>query len=78
MGSPAAPGAGRACCVRTRPPPSPATMRNAMSASVIDWKKAPVSTQMLTCWMFVINAHIPPKTKVLDLRFLPSFHPLAA
>ena len=59
-------------------PHAPPQMRKAMSASVIESKKAPVSTQMLTYWMFVINAQIPPKTKVLDPRFLPSFHPLEA
>jgi hypothetical protein len=54
----------------TRPPRSPATMRKAMLASVIESKKASASTQMLTWWKFVINARIRPKTKVRDPRFL--------
>ena len=52
---------------------APATMRKAMSASVIESEKAPVSTQMLTCWMFVINARLSPKTKVLTPVFCLDF-----
>jgi len=50
-----------------------ATMRKAMSAWLIESKKASASAQMLTCGMFVINARIPPKTKVSRPRFLASF-----
>ena len=52
-----------------------ARMRKAMSAPVIESRKASASTQMLTYWMFVINARIPPKTTFRDRVFLPSFDP---
>jgi len=58
---------------RTRPPPSPATMRKVLSASVIESKKASASIQMLTCGMFVINARTPPKTKVSRPAFPAPF-----
>jgi len=45
------------------------TMRKARSASVIESKKALASAQMSTCGMFVINARIPPKTKVSKTAF---------
>jgi len=47
-----------------------ATMRKAMSASLIESKKASAFAQMSTCRMFVINARIPPKTKVSRPRLL--------
>ena len=47
-----------------------ATMRKAMSASVVELRKASASTQMLTYQMFVINARVPPKRRFRDPRFL--------
>jgi len=47
-----------------------ATMRKAMSASVIESRKASASTQMLTCWMFVINARIASNEGFRDRVFL--------
>jgi hypothetical protein len=50
-------------------------MRKAMSAWLIESKKASASAQMLTCGMFVINARIPPKTKVSRPRFRAPYAP---
>ena len=47
-----------------------ARMRKAMSAPVIESRKASASTQMLTYQMFVINARVPPKRRFRDPRFL--------
>ena len=54
-------------------PHSPSVVGQRYARSVIESKKASASTQMLTCWIFGINARIPPKTKVSRPRFLAPF-----